>query len=357
LVSDIGKQHLETYISMKNVRVAGIAGRDPGKTEEVARHYDIPFMTTDYRALLNKKEIQAVSICLHNNLHMPVTVAALEAGKHVLCEKPIAGSYRDGVAMLESAKLHERILSIQISDLFSRETRAAQEVIGKGWLGNPYLAHSAGFRRRERPFVDGYGTPAFVQKEFAGGGALFDMGIYHIANILYLLGNPKPLRITGRTFQQTGMDAARKLESHYDVEESAIGLVTLENSIALTIIETWAMQLDQLESSYITGTEGGIRLEPFGIFKSLGDLDINSSVDLETFDFRKNAVGNFGDAYNGPQQHFIAAVQERIPLIPTAEIALNTMHISEGIYLSEKLRREVTAEEVVASSVSNAIGV
>ena len=353
-VGQIGKVHLETYLSMPNVSVDAIAGHDPARTEAVASQYNIPFWTTDFRALLDKKEIEAVSVCLHNNLHMPVSVAALQAGKHVYCEKPIAGSYRDGAQMLETARTQNRVLSIQLSDLFSIETKAALEAIRNGWLGTPYLAHASGFRRRGRPFVDGYGTPSFVQKEIAGGGALFDMGIYHIANMLYLLDNPRPLRISGRVFQQTAMDAARKAASHFDVEEVATGLVNLEKNIALSLIEAWAMHLDQLEGSYLTGTQGGIRLKPFGLFRSLGDLDINSSADLSAFDFRFKHVRSGSDVFAGPQQHFIAALQGKTSLIPTAEIALNTMLISEGIYLSEKLGREVTADEVVAGSVSSA---
>ena len=354
-VGQIGKQHLETYLSMDGVHVAGIAGHDPQRTEEVARKYNIPFWTTDYHTLLEQEKMDAVSVCLHNNLHMPICVSALEAGKHVLCEKPIAGSYHDAFLMIEGAKKNKKILSIQLSDLFSKETKAAKVAIKEGWLGNPYLAHSSGFRRRGRPYIDGYGAPAFVQKENAGGGALLDMGVYHIANILYLIDNPQPVRISGQTYQQTKMDPARQSLSKYDVEELALGFIQLEKNITFTVIESWAMHLNQLEGSYIAGSEGGIRLNPFGLFRSLGDLDINSTANLDAFDFRLHNVRGFGDAYDGPQQHFIAAIQERVQIIPTSEIALNTMLISEGIYLSQNLGREVTADEVRRSSKNLAI--
>jgi len=163
-VGQIGIVHLENYLTLPNVKVAAIAGRDPQKTEAIAQKYNIPFWTTDFRTLLDKKEVQAVSVCLHNNLHMPVTIAALKAGKNVICEKPIAGSYSDGAKMIEVARQEKKQLSVQISDLFSRESKAAMSAIENGWLGTPYLAHSSGFRRRGRPYVDGYGTPSFVQK-------------------------------------------------------------------------------------------------------------------------------------------------------------------------------------------------
>lgn len=352
-VGQIGKVHLEGYLSMPNAKVTAIAGRDPQKTESVANQYNIPYWTTDFRALLDKKEVQAISVCLHNNLHMPVTIAALKTGKHVISEKPIAGSYYDGARMIEVAKQEKKQLSVQIADLFSRETKAAMMAIENGWLGTPYLAHSSGFRRRGRPYVDGYGTPSFVQKASASGGALFDMGIYHIANVLYLLGNPTPQRISGRTFQRTEMDAARRAISNFDVEEVAVGLINLENDIALSLIETWAMHLDMLEGSYITGTDGGIRLRPFGLFRSLADMDIDATTNLDGFDYRIHNVRENGDAYASPLAHFIAAAQGRVPLIPTAEIALNTMLISEGIYLSQKLGREITATEVIETSISS----
>ena len=356
-VGQIGIVHLENYLTLPNVKVAAIAGRDPQKTEAIAQKYNIPFWTTDFRTLLDKKEVQAVSVCLHNNLHMPVTIAALKAGKNVICKKPIAGSYSDGAKMIEVARQEKKQLSVQISDLFSRESKAAMSAIENGWLGTPYLAHSSGFRRRGRPFVDGYGTPSFVQKASASGGALFDMGIYHIANVLYLLGNPAPLRISGRTFQRTSMDENRRAISNFDVEELAVGLIALEKEIAFSLIESWAMHLDSLEGSYITGTDGGVRLKPFGLFRSLSDMDIDATANLDAFDYRIHNVRENGDAYDGPRQHFIAAAQGRVPLIPTAEIALNTMLISEGIYLSQKLGREVTAAEVMETSVSTSLEV
>lgn len=354
-VGQIGRQHLETYNTIPGVEVAGIAGRDPGRTEKVALDYQINYWTTDFRQLLQRDDIDAVDVCLHNNFHLPATLAALKAGKHVFCEKPMAGSYRDAEEMLKASIQYQRMLSIQLWDLFTPETKAAQHVIREGWLGKPYYACSSGFRRRNRPFVDGYGTPDFVQKKYAAGGALYDMGVYHIANILYLLDNPEVLRLTGRTYQETPIDHDRLETGHYDVEEFGVGLVQLEGNITLNIVEAWAIHLDTFGGSYITGSQGGVRIKPFGVYRSLGDLDINSTADLGAFDFRLHSLRENSDAYDGPQQHWIAALLGRVPLIPTAEIALNTMLISEGIYLSHQLEREVTRQEIIDNSRSSAI--
>src|SRR5436309_13460545 len=99
--------------------------------------------------------------------------------------------------------------------------------------GDSCLARSTCSRRRGRPYVDGYGTPTFVQKQHSAGGALYDMGVYHIAQMLYLLGNPAVQRITGKTYQKTAMDPERGQSSGYNVEELGLGFVRFENDLSL----------------------------------------------------------------------------------------------------------------------------
>jgi predicted dehydrogenase len=115
--------------------------------------------------------------------------------------------------------------------------------------------------------------------------------------------------------------------------------------------------MDKFEGSMILGSQGGLRLDPFGFFRALGDLDLDASASMDGFEWRLHTVRENGDAYDGPQQHWIAAQQGRVPLMPTAACALTTMLISEGIYLSDRLGREVSAEEVLENSVSTAIPV
>ena len=356
-VGQIGKHHLENYSKIESVELVAVADLDDAELNRVGDHYQIPFRTTDFRELLSRDDIEAVDVCLHNNLHMPITVAALEAGKHVYCEKPMAGSYVDAEAMFNKAQELDLKLSIQCSQLFKSETKAARAIIDQGLLGKRYHARSYGFRRRGRPYVDGYGTPTFVQKEIASGGALYDMGVYHIMQILYLLDNPKPLRVSGQIYQETGMDSRRREISGYNVEELGMGFVRLDDNIILDILESWAIHIDGFGGSFVVGSQGGVRLEPFGFFHSVGDLSFNSSANLGEFDYRLHNVKEMGDIYDSAQHHWVAALQGRVELLPTAELALNTMLISEGIYLSSELGREVTAEEIRAASRSSAIKV
>jgi predicted dehydrogenase len=347
-----GQQHLDDYQQIPGAEIVAVADIDESLAQRVAARYQVLNVYTDYRDLLQRDDLDAVDICLHNNLHRPVAVAAMQTGKHVYCEKPMAGSYADARIMVETAQALGRKLSIQLFTLFRPETRAAKLLIDAGLLGELYHARSTGFRRRGRPYVDGYGTPTFVQKRHAAGGALYDMGVYHIAGLLYLLGNPGVARITGKTYQKTPMDPRRQASSGYDVEELALGFVHFTNDVTLDILEAWAVHLDGIEGSSILGTLGGVRLEPFGYYHNLGDLEINSTADLDQIAYRWKNVHQGGDVYDSAGHHWVAALQGRVELLPSAELALNTMLISEGLYLSGQLGREVTADEVRERSVT-----
>ena len=236
-VGQIGKHHLDNYAKIPNAELVAVADINERELNYVAEQYNILDAYTDFREMLSRDDIQAVDVCLHNNLHMSVTVAALEAGKHVYCEKPMAGSYIDAEAMFSKSQEKGLKLSIQSRLLFETETRAAREIIDQGLLGNCYHARSYGFRRRGRPYVDGYGTPTFVQKEHASGGALYDMGVYHIVQVLYLLDNPLPKRISGQIYQETEMDFRRREASGYNVEELGMGFVRFDGDVTLDILE------------------------------------------------------------------------------------------------------------------------
>ena len=351
-VGQIGKMHLEQYAKIPAAELVAFCDINEMELSRVAGLYGVSYTTRNFRELLAREDIDAVDVCLHNNLHAPVSIAALRAGKHVYCEKPMAGSYFDASGMLDASRTCDRKLHVQLSTLYQKETQVARMLIENGRLGKLYHARSTGYRRRGRPYVDGYGTAFFVQKAIASGGALYDMGVYHISQLLYLLGMPKVRRISGKTYQETGMDPGRREASGYDVEELGLGLVRFEEALTLDIIEAWAIHLDAFEGSSVVGSEGGIRLQPFGFHTTQDDIAVDAGFDLDKAYQRWRALRDNQDAYDSSQHHWIAALQGRVPLLPTAEIALQTMLVSEGIYLSDRLGREVTAEEVAQTSIS-----
>ncbi|MCM3629172.1 Gfo/Idh/MocA family oxidoreductase [Paenibacillus glycanilyticus] len=365
-VGQIGKQHIEKYRAIAGAQIVAVCDVNEAEARRVAEQYGIPHVYSDYRQLLEREDIAAVDVCLHNNFHAPVTIAALQAGKHVYCEKPIAGTYEDGRRMLEAAEATGKLLHIQLFTLYGKDTKAAKTLIDGGKLGRLYHARSTGFRRRNRPYVDGYGTPFFTRKETAAGGALLDMGVYHIAQLLYLLGNPEVERISGKVYQEMAMLEERRESSGFNVEELGTGFIRFKGGLTLDLIEAWSVHMGGFEGSSILGSEGGVRLpngmpgeasQPFSFHSTVCDIDLDSTIDLDMMDLRWHRIRENEDAYDSSQHHWVAALQGRVPLLPTAAIALRTMLISEGIYLSDELGREVTAEEVVARSSSTAIPV
>jgi predicted dehydrogenase len=346
---------MNQYKGMPQVRMAAVSDLFPEKIKRAQDNFGIPHGYADFRELLKRDDLDAVDVCVHNNKHAPIAIAALAAGKHVYCEKPMAGTYRDAEDMYKAARKHKRKLSIQMTTLFSVESRAAKRLIDDGQLGRVYYARSFGYRRRGRPFVDGYGTANFVDKAICAGGALFDMGIYHIANMLFLVGNPKVLTVTGATHQELDMYEDRRKFSNYSVEEMGLGWARLEGGISFDIEETWAVHHDGQESSKVLGSKGGIRLNPLTFFSSVADMPMSSTFDLGGSDQRWHSCFPKSVWYDSSQQHWIGALLGEVELLPTHEYGLNTALVSEGIFMSTRLGREVTAEEIRKGSKSTAI--
>ncbi|MCZ8520455.1 MULTISPECIES: Gfo/Idh/MocA family protein [Paenibacillus] len=361
----IGMMHLAQYASIPGAQVVAVCDINAGEVERIGQMHGIAHRYTDYRQLLGRDDLDAVDVCLHNHLHAQVTIDALRAGKHVYCEKPIAGTYADGKAMCEAAEASGRMLHIQLGTLYRKETKAAMTLIDGGMLGRLYHARSNGFRRRNRPYVDGYGTPHFTRKATAAGGALMDMGVYHIAQMLYLLGNPEVRSISGKIYQETEMLEERRERSGFDVEELAAGFVKFEGGLTLDLLESWAVHSGGFEGSSIFGSKGGIRLpaeispgvtQPFSFHSTVCDMDMDSTVDLDLMDLRWHRIRKNEDAYDSSQHHWIAALQGRVALLPTAEIALQTQLISEALYRSDRQGGEVTAVETVENSIRTPAG-
>ena len=258
----VGKRHIDRYQSMRqDVEIVALADIDLADVQRVGHDNGIPQVFTDYRDLLKIDEIDSVDVCLPNFLHAPVTIAALEAGKHVYCEKPMATTYADARAMYDTARRTGKILAVQMRTLFSKETRTAKYLIQEGALGRTYYAKTSRYLRRARVYVDGYATPHFVQKQKSGGGALIDVGVYQMARMVYLLDNPEIESVTASTFQALDMDEIRHQESGYNVEELGTGFIRFNGGITMFVETAWAVNLDGGDGDCIMGSKGGLRLE------------------------------------------------------------------------------------------------
>jgi predicted dehydrogenase len=242
-----------------------------------------------------------------------------------------------------------------MDSLYCPETRAARRLIEQGCLGKLYYARAFGWRRRGRPFVDGYGTANFVDRSICAGGAMFDVGIYRLAQILHLVGNPAVRTVSGATYQEMEMYDDRRKFSNFSVEEMALGWVRLGGGISFDIEEAWAVHYEGTESSKVLGSKGGVKLSPFAFYSTLGDMPMDGTFDLKGSEIRWHACFPKAVWEDTSQHHWVGALLGEVELMPTAEYALNAALISEGIYMSSRLEREVPAEEIRRQSVSTAI--
>jgi predicted dehydrogenase len=362
------RSHMRVYDNIPGVKYVAACDIVEEKLNEFCDDYNIEHRYLDYRKMLERDDIDAVDVTVHNNLHLPLVLDVLRSGKHCYCEKPMAGSFADAVTMYEASEDYGKMLHIQLGRIYDAVTVAAKDYIDADKLGKIYHARSYGYRRRGRPYVDGYAEKEFDQSWIAQHGALFDMGVYHISQLLYLMGLPKLERVTGKVYQEIDMDPVRREISQFDVEELGVGFAYYENDLTLDIIESWAIHGGPFPPSSIHGSKGGISLgggfgppsaDPMENAFTFYDEELGYprviKLDLQAEIGRRAQVDPNYHHYINSQAHWIAALRGDCELLPTKDIALETMRVSEGLFLSSTLGREIYADEILTLSKSTAL--
>lgn len=351
----IGEDHISSHCKNPDAEVVALCDINEARLNEIGDRYGVSRRYTHIGKMLADGGFDAVDVCLHNNMHAPVSIAVMEAGYDCYCEKPMAGAYADALAMYNASLRTGKKLHIQLGLLYGDDTKAAKCLIDAGRLGHIYHMRSYGYRRRGRPFVDGYAAKEFVNTKTSGGGALFDMGVYHISQLLYLTGLPKLERVTGHTYAELAMAEKRRAESGYNVEELGTGFATFEGDLTMDILEAWAIHAGAFPGSMIAGSEGGISLSPFAFYNSMEDIETKVTFDLGHMNYMNHTVYPENSYADNSHNHWVNHLLGRCELLPTKELALLTQQIQEGVYLSTALGREVTADEIVALSKSKAL--
>lgn len=351
----IAHDHLEKYSKIEGAEVVALCDINPEALNTTGDRFGVADRYDNIGELLRRDDIQAVDVCLHNNMHARVAIAALHAGKDVYCEKPMSGSYADSLAMYQAMEETGKKLHIQLAYLYLPETKATLRLIRQGRLGRLYHMRSYGFRRRGRPYVDGYATKEFVNQTTSAGGAMFDMGVYHISQLLYLAGLPRLERIVGATYAHVAMNEERRRISGFNVEELGCGFATFADHLTLDVLESWAVHQGTFPGSMLMGEQGGVQFDPLRYFFTQDDLEMSAEIDVKAMDYRNHNVFADQQVYDSSQIHWIAALQGKCELLPTARIALDTQLVQEGIYMANRLGREVYAEEIRSQSVSHAL--
>ena len=232
------------------------------RAEKAAEEYGAPGAKVyeDYRKLLEDETIDVVHVCTPNRAHSFITVDALEAGKHVMCEKPMAINSAEAKKMLEAAKRTGKKLTIGYQ---SRQTDANQYLkreADEGTFGDIYYARAIALRRRAVPT---WGV--FLNEYEQGGGPLIDIGTHSLDLSLWLMGNYKPAYCIGKTFRKLGklpLIENCSWDPDMTVEDSAFGFVVMENGAVISVEAAWAINLNEANEAMmvLAGTKGGVDL-------------------------------------------------------------------------------------------------
>jgi predicted dehydrogenase len=257
--------HIPAYQQAEGVEIAAICDVNSDRVAKVAAEIGIPGAFTDYKDMLATVKPDLVSVCSPNALHCAMACDALEAGAHVICEKPMCLTYADAERMLATAKAAGRTLTIGHHMRYQPATVKAHEMIQQGALGQVYYVKASYLRRSGIP---GYGS-WFTNRDLAGGGAMMDIGCHMLDLSLWLMGHPKPVSVSASTYAKFG-PLAKGLGSwgadhfgagsRFDVDDLTTAFVRFADGSTLTIEASWATHGSQGQNLQIFGTEGGLEL-------------------------------------------------------------------------------------------------
>lgn len=215
---------------------------------------------TDFRELLKDDTLDVIHVCTPNDSHAEITVASLEAGKHVMCEKPMAKTVAQAKEMLDAARRTGKKLTIGYQNRYRDDSLYLKEMCENGELGDIYYGKALAVRRRAVPT---WGV--FLDEEKQGGGPLIDIGTHALDLTLWLMDNYKPKSVMGSTFHKLGQreNAANAFgpwdPNEFKVEDSAFGFITMENGATIVLESSWALNVIETgeAKTVLAGTEGG----------------------------------------------------------------------------------------------------
>lgn len=325
-----GQGHLRGYSAIPDVKILAIADLDEKRLETCAGQYHIPQTYTDYRDLLAVPEIDAVSVCLPNDLHAPVSIDALNAGKHAMVEKPMARTAAEAEAMIAAAKAHNKIMAVSMNYRWGNapDSIYLKHLIAQGKLGEVYYVKTISLRRRT--FLRGYKT-WFSEKKRSGGGGLIDMGPHMLDLAMWLADDFSPVQVSGVTRTAIMTDT--------DVDDLASGLIRMKGGATIAIESTWATYTRPATSVTVFGTQKGAILDlgaPQGQRLTLFGEDENTLIEMTPVDIR------FPQPPEATvQEHFIKSIRAGRQPENSGERGLAVMRVIDAIYQSSATGRDV----------------
>lgn len=322
--------HAPAWLNHPEIEIVAISDPVENLAQSFAEEQGVSNVFTDYHDLLALDEIDVVDICTPNLFHSEIAIAALNAGKHVFCEKPDAVNVEEVVKMQEAANKSSKVLMVMRNNRFNPASQFVKKFIDAGHMGDIYTGRCGWVRRRGIPGRGGW----FTTKALSGGGPLIDLGVHFIDLAMWLMGDPKPVSVVGATYNKF----ANKDEENagtFDVEDLATGFIRFDNGATLLIEFSWASNIeDEMNYYELRGTKSGVS------FKN-GDLKIFSEIEDTLVDIVPRLLNDSTPNHTRNINHFIDVLQNRSKPIISPDQGVDMIKILSAIYESAQIGKEV----------------
>lgn len=341
-VGNISNCHINGYLKNENVELYAFCDINEERVKAQGAKYGVTRLYTDEATMLAEcPEIDAVSVCTWNSAHAPCTIMALNAGKHVLCEKPMAMNAQEAQDMIDASVRNGKKLMIGFVRRFGNDASVVKDFIENDKVGDIYYAKATYLRRNGNP--GGW----FGDKSRSGGGPLIDLGVHVIDLTRFLMGNPKPVSVYGATFHKLGNRPGVKSRVGYvsagkgnndicDVEDMATALIRYDNGAVLSVEASFSLNIKNDSGKIeLFGTKGGVKLDPeFELYTDVNNYLANVTLNMPT-------ALSFDGLFENEINYFVDAVVNDVDVSSIARDGKTLMQILDAIYLSAKEQREV----------------
>lgn len=341
-VGSISNFHIKAYQRNPDVELYAFCDINADRLEMMGKKYDITRLYTDEKTMLEElPELDAVSVCTWNSAHASCSILALNAGKHVLCEKPMAMNVEEAMEMQSAAQKSGKLLMIGFVRRFGKDCQTVTNLMNADILGEIYYAKAMNLRRNGNP--GGW----FSDKKRSGGGPLIDLGVHSIDLVRYLMGKPKAVSVFGATFLKLGARSNIRTSKAYtsagaesadicDCEDLATAMIRFDNGSALTVEMSFSLNVGKEENSVqLFGTRGGVKMaEDVTVYSELGGYLTDLIIDGQTgFDFEQSFCREIS--------HFTDCILNGTDCVNPAEDGIEMMKILSAIYRSAEEGHEV----------------
>ncbi len=336
----IGSVHADAYTQVENAELVALCDILPDRLEEKAKRHNVGKTYADYKELLADPGIDAVSICVPNDLHAPIAIAAMEAGKHVMLEKPMTLNADWGRRILEARDKSGKVLQMGMVRRQSPESVLVKEIMESRRLGEIYQIRVKLIRRRGIPGLGGW----FTTKARSGGGGLIDIAVHALDQVMWLTGYWNPTRVSAKTYSKFGSPiqdyhyvsmwaGPPKMDGVFDVDDYAVGFVRFGKTATLSFEVAWACNAEDESYVELIGDKGGVKVVD-------GNITIRTEMDGKIADIALHYDKN-GNPFAEELRKFANAVQGKGEIPATGEEGLVAMRLLDAIYQSSELDREV----------------